>query len=216
MPIKIDLIARIIERKIIPEKNCYAGNFSVFLTNAKRVSNPAPEACFTIGIEVGGTRPKRVVFLDLEPTIDVSDYQKSFITPIRLFQDNLCFWYYKEKIYQTSRDEFLPNEIDEVILRIKLHDIEESQEIHALRRKISNLITVIENKSTPNNRKRIPDDVQIAVFSRDNGQCVKCSAQSELHFDHLIPVSKGGSDTVENIQILCRACNQRKSNNIGG
>lgn len=216
MPIKVELIARIIERKIITEKNCDAGNFAAFLTNAKRTSNPAPEAYFIIRIEIGEAHLKRIVFLDLEPTINVTDYQKSFTTPVHLFQGNPCFWYYRGKVYQTSRDEFLPDEMDEVILRIKLHDIEESQEINILRRKISNLITAIENKPTSNNRKRIPDDIQMAVFSRDNGQCVKCDAQSELHFDHLIPISKGGSDTVENLQILCRMCNQRKSNNIGG
>lgn len=62
--------------------------------------------------------------------------------------------------------------------------------------------------------RHIPRDVQMEVFYRDGGKCVMCGADKYLEFDHIIPFSKGGANTVDNIQILCRACNQKKGSNI--
>lgn len=63
-------------------------------------------------------------------------------------------------------------------------------------------------------RKRIPRDVRNAVWIRDAGLCVECGADDYLEFDHVIPVSKGGSNTLQNIQLLCRRCNVTKSDRI--
>lgn len=62
--------------------------------------------------------------------------------------------------------------------------------------------------------RRIPQDVKTAVYQRDKGRCVQCGATDYLEFDHIIPFSKGGANTVDNIQLLCRRCNLRKSNSI--
>jgi hypothetical protein len=56
----------------------------------------------------------------------------------------------------------------------------------------------------------IPQDVKIAVSARDGGRCRKCGSSEKLHFDHVIPVSRGGANTVANIQLLCGACNRAK------
>lgn len=63
-------------------------------------------------------------------------------------------------------------------------------------------------------RKRIPKDVRNAVWIRDAGLCIECGADDYLEFDHVIPVSKGGSNTLNNIQLLCRRCNATKSDRI--
>lgn len=61
----------------------------------------------------------------------------------------------------------------------------------------------------------IPTPVKLAVWTRDRGRCVLCGATQNLHFDHVIPFSKGGTSLVaENIQLLCVQCNLRKSARI--
>ena len=60
------------------------------------------------------------------------------------------------------------------------------------------------------NTRTIPQDVKIAVAARDGGRCRQCGSDQELHFDHVIPWSRGGANTVQNIQLLCGPCNRRK------
>lgn len=61
----------------------------------------------------------------------------------------------------------------------------------------------------------IPSAVKIDVWKRDQGKCAICGAEKNLHFDHIIPFSKGGSSiTTENIRLLCLKHNLEKSNKI--
>ena len=63
-------------------------------------------------------------------------------------------------------------------------------------------------------REAIPRLVQREVWQRDGGRCVECSTRARLCFDHIVPFSMGGSNTVRNIQLLCEDCNLSKSNRI--
>lgn len=62
--------------------------------------------------------------------------------------------------------------------------------------------------------RTIPPEAKQAVYARDGGRCVQCGATTNLHYDHDIPFSKGGGNTVENIQLLCQACNLKKGSKI--
>ena len=57
----------------------------------------------------------------------------------------------------------------------------------------------VPKESTP--RRIIPTPVKLEVWKRDGGKCVLCGSTQNLHFDHIIPFSKGGSSTTpDNIQ----------------
>jgi HNH endonuclease len=61
----------------------------------------------------------------------------------------------------------------------------------------------------------IPSWVKLEVWKRDQGRCKTCGTNSGLHFDHIIPYSKGGSSKdPANIQILCGRHNLAKRDNI--
>ena len=61
----------------------------------------------------------------------------------------------------------------------------------------------------------IPSHVKYEVYVRDGGKCVSCGSVDNLHYDHILPYSKGGTSmTPENIQLLCARHNLQKSNKI--
>ncbi len=61
----------------------------------------------------------------------------------------------------------------------------------------------------------IPSHIKQEVWARDSGKCVVCGATDELHFDHDLPYSKGGTSiTPENVKILCARHNLEKSDKI--
>lgn len=61
----------------------------------------------------------------------------------------------------------------------------------------------------------IPSQVKLEVWKRDKGRCVLCGARENLHFDHDLPFSRGGSSlTSANIRLLCARHNLSKSNKI--
>jgi 5-methylcytosine-specific restriction endonuclease McrA len=55
------------------------------------------------------------------------------------------------------------------------------------------------------------------VFMRDGRQCRYCGSDEEpLHIDHIIPRKAGGTHDLDNLQVLCKSCNLRKSSKQEG
>jgi hypothetical protein len=66
--------------------------------------------------------------------------------------------------------------------------------------------------------RHIPREVMLKVVRRDGQVCQLCGKNvpdNELHLDHLIPVSRGGASTVDNLRVLCADCNIEKSDALG-
>ena len=80
---------------------------------------------------------------------------------------------------------------------------------------IQNTRTVQTTETTLKRHSRyISNEVRTKVWNRDNGQCVMCGRQENLEFDHIIPFSKGGNNSEDNIQLLCQKCNAEKRDKI--
>ena len=82
-------------------------------------------------------------------------------------------------------------------------------------------LELTENLKMDSRRRRlehnrlIPSSVKIEVWKRDRGECVICGEKDNLHYDHDLPFSKGGSSlTAKNIRLLCARHNLKKSSKI--
>ena len=72
-----------------------------------------------------------------------------------------------------------------------------------------------EEKDEIEHNRLIPTGVKIEVWKRDKGRCVLCGKKELLHFDHVLPFSKGGTSlTAKNIQLLCARHNLMKRDRI--
>ncbi len=69
-------------------------------------------------------------------------------------------------------------------------------------------------KPKAGNREPIPESVRNAVWRRDEARCVDCGSRERLEYDHIVPVSRGGSNTARNIELRCESCNRRKAASI--
>lgn len=59
------------------------------------------------------------------------------------------------------------------------------------------------------------NDLFMAIGRRDGFCCTECEAVTDLQIDHIHPISKGGTNDLDNLQLLCAPCNARKGNKVG-
>jgi 5-methylcytosine-specific restriction endonuclease McrA len=74
-----------------------------------------------------------------------------------------------------------------------------------------------ETIETRSESRTIPREIMLKVVRRDAQHCricLKWVPDNEIEFDHIIPHSRGGPSTVENIRLLCRPCNRTKGNSV--
>ncbi len=74
-----------------------------------------------------------------------------------------------------------------------------------------------ETKERRKHSRSIPRNVVLKVVRRDGQICQKCNepiSDNEVEFDHVIPFSKGGKSTTENLQLIHKNCNRRKSSSL--
>ena len=70
-------------------------------------------------------------------------------------------------------------------------------------------------------RQPIPRKLRHEVFKRDGYRCRECGAskdETSLEIDHIVPVARGGTNNIDNLQTLCRECNRMKHTDewVGG
>ncbi len=115
------------------------------------------------------------------------------------------YWRFNDKWY-TEDDGLKPDEVEALVRSYGLQ----------LKKKINQAKTAAAADRAPDGslREFIPEDVRHAVWQRDGGSCRSCGATTDLQYDHVIPVSMGGANTADNLQILCANCNRQKGASV--
>lgn len=134
-----------------------------------------------------------------------SRHRKDFAIDTLDAKDN-TIWLFKGLRYEVKRVYS-----DEEARLLILEDFDkERQKFERLKTKFDEVPT----HETTYARPRIPEKVRIEVWRRDGGKCARCGSREKLEYDHIVPISRGGSNTARNIELLCETCNRSKSNNI--
>lgn len=130
------------------------------------------------------------------------DFQRQYPRPVAKISGRR-YWHYQNRFYWENED----LSSDQVYALITTREQRRTQQIERAQ-------AIVAMGSHPRGsapRTRIPDDVKHYVWTRDGGTCQGCGSTDEIQYDHIIPVSKGGSSNVENLQILCGPCNRFKA-----
>lgn len=119
-------------------------------------------------------------------------------------------WAFRDCLYLLEEGEYESEDVKK--LHIKHFFFRREKEFLRMKKEVERFERF--EKINPAYREQIAEEVRMYVWRRDNGRCVKCNSDLNLEFDHIIPLSKGGSNTERNIQLLCSQCNKKKSDII--
>lgn len=112
--------------------------------------------------------------------------------------------YYKRFKKARRKDYQLGFTINKTLLDALIEEIEGYFIDREIKKSIKKLRQEISNR-----RKSIYN----YLVEKDGEYCQYCNSVENLEIDHIIPVSKGGTNDRKNLQLLCRTCNGIKSNN---
>lgn len=89
-----------------------------------------------------------------------------------------------------------------------------NQYIIGLKNNIYNTFGDDDEDEKQENVRTISGKTRLDVFERDDYRCQMCGRTVDdgikLHIDHIVPFSKGGSNEMDNLQVLCHECNLAK------
>ena len=70
--------------------------------------------------------------------------------------------------------------------------------------------THLRTELRPASREHLSASKRKRILLRGKGRCMKCGSKKNLEIDHVVPLARGGSNRLENLQLLCQSCNRRK------
>ncbi len=113
-------------------------------------------------------------------------------------------WWFRDRLYWDD-DALSSQDVKALVLQRARRDDRRLKSAHSLMQGEEAGLT---------SRSPIPPEMVRAVIERDGRRCVQCGSTENIQFDHIIPVALGGATSVANLQVLCSACNQAKSDTL--
>lgn len=134
-------------------------------------------------------------------------YNKSILNPTTVFfiQVVLSCSTINGRVYKRKTQFFLESEIITIMERLN-----DRRGNYYNNRDIWNAICRVE-------RSKVSNRMRFSIYERDGYKCKNCGASgvyADLEIDHIIPISKGGKSTYNNLQTLCHRCNVEKGDKI--
>jgi hypothetical protein len=121
---------------------------------------------------------------------------------------DVAYWLFKGKFYVTEALDLDESDVFALMTEKENRQRLKLEKAHAV-------LAMTQRLDQASRRQNVPQVVRVAVWQRDGGRCVECGSQSDLEFDHVIPISMGGSNTERNLQLLCESCNRTKGATLG-
>jgi HNH endonuclease len=216
VPIRVYKVADILAGEVMfcGTRRFREGDLAAILTNMSPPADPIPESAWKLNLTIGEGAGAHDIKYPLPPLLSRSSYSEA--TPTFIDNENRFthLVYFRDRLFMSERRAIRDSERVEVVLRIKKAIYDEEAELSNLRAAVANLEAAIEFEKSGPKRDPIPEDVKLLVWARDGGCCVRCGSKQGLHFDHIIPIAKGGGNSEANIQVLCQTCNLKKSDRI--
>jgi len=191
------------------------GMVAAILTNLQSNASTSVTLAITVGkgikarkIELVASFPNTILSAQLTHPVSVNEAQcfheiDGKYVALMMFQNQ--FFVATTPYVDTSA-------VEEAVLQIKKLVYSQNNKLKRLKQVVETMKRVISQKGVQ--RTPISEGVKLLVWTRDEGKCVRCGSSENLHFDHIIPVVKGGGNAESNIQILCERCNLQKADRI--
>lgn len=115
------------------------------------------------------------------------------------------WWMFEDQFYWSSGGYSALDVLALVRERQRAHQTKLDRAHNALR---------MESEPRRQRRGHLSRELKLAVWERDGGRCSQCGSTFDLQYDHIIPFAMGGATTLENLQLMCSLCNQKKGANL--
>jgi hypothetical protein len=116
------------------------------------------------------------------------------------------WWWYLDRFWWGD-ERLTAIEVEKLVLQSDLHRKQKSDAFAQAR------VMLLGEARVPLPEEHLADPVRLAVWRRDRGRCVDCGSGKSVVFDHIVPISQGGSNTDVNVELRCQACCVRLARN---
>ncbi len=142
---------------------------------------------------------------------DKEFYIEDLFTLLQAYSGTVEFYEEARKvlaIWNNYKDRFYPWELDRYLSLARATDL--CNCIEFIKKGVVEPRVFTEKELLRKDANKFNQKVVFELIERDGYVCKICGATKKLTVDHIIPVTKGGKNTLENCQLLCKSCNSRK------
>lgn len=116
-----------------------------------------------------------------------------------------CLEEYQSRLHWALENPFIDEQFKDRA-RVELQSIEQATTTTKAKRRLT--------KRRRSDFQKERDRLMLAIIERDGYLCDECGGTESLTIDHIMPLSKGGSDELDNLRLLCQSCNSTKGDRM--